>query len=85
MYYKEFQFHGYMGIKNPKGMIKFLSQTQDDDDGLDYSDDDEDSEPDTDTQGTSALIPMRRLLNDSMDLSPKSLIRYFLSQESQDD
>ena len=81
MYKNEFQFRGYLGIKNPKGMIQFLSQTQEeDDDGVYHSDGDDD---DSDTRGGSSSVRKPSLKvntnTDTMELSPKSLIRRFLA------
>ena len=78
MYKNEFQFHGYLGIKNPKGMIQFLSQTQEEDDGI-YSTENDD---DNDTHGGSSVHKPSLKVNtntDTMELSPKSLIRRFLA------
>ena len=85
MYKNEFQFHGYFGIKNPKGMIQFLSQTQDDGDDESYYGDCDDMK--TCSQGSSARkLQSKRLINgDTIELTPKSLIRRFLSQQSQED
>ena len=70
-YTKDFQFQGYLGIKNPKSMIQFLSQTQEEDYGgdseMDNSNDDDDNQKET-----------RMIDGNTVELTPKTLIRRFL-------